>query len=146
MTEEQIEKTVWLNRAFRAKHAIGALESVRNEKRSMAALCGMDYENDGSTNGSGENRQEQKNINLCEIDHKIDQARKKLIRIYSEIETVINNVEDIELRTVLTYHYLSYMTWETVAEKMNCSVRTVKYKHKKALDKVCIVLHPASVI
>ena len=38
------------------------------------------------------------------------------------------------------------MTWETVAEKMNYSVRTVKYKHKKALDKVCIVLHPASVI
>ena len=81
-----------------------------------------------------------------QLDYKIDQARKELIRIYSEIETVINNVEDIELRTVLTYHYLSYMTWETVAEKMNCAVRTVKYKHKKALDKVCIVLHPASVI
>lgn len=112
MTEEQIEKTVWLNRAFHTKHAIGALESVQNEKRSMAALCGMNYENDGSTNGSGENRQEQKNINLCEIDYKIDQARKELIRIYSEIETVINNVEDIELRAVLTYHYLSYMTWK----------------------------------
>ena len=146
MTEEQKEIRKWLNRAFHTKHAIGALESVRNEKRSMAALCGMNYENDGSTNGSGENRQEQKNINLCEIDYKIDQARKELIRIYSEIETVINNVEDIELRAVLTYHYLSYITWETVAEKMNYSVRTVKYKHKKALDKVCIVLHPASVI
>lgn len=136
MSPEQEEKILWLNRAFYTKNAVEALEGVRMEKQSMAVSCGINYENNGGKNGDSTNKQEKKLIDLCEINQKIDQAKQKLVLTHNEIEKVINNVENIDLRTVLTYHYLLYMTWENVAERMHYSVRTVKYKHKKALDMV----------
>lgn len=142
MTEEQMEKAAWLNRAYHAKNALKSLERIKAEKQSIAALCGISYESDGSTSSGGSNSQERKLLNMIEIDEKINRSRQELMLTYAEVEQAINNVEDIELRNVLAYHYLSFMSWEAVAEQFPCAVRTVKYKHKKALDKVCIVLHP----
>lgn len=136
MDTDQKEKILWLNRAFYTKNAIRALECVRIEKKNMAETCGINYENNGGTSGDSSNRQEDRLIDLCEIDNKINKAKQKLIATHTEIESVINKIDNIDLRTVLTYHYLLYMTWENVAEEMNYSVRTVKYKHKKALDLV----------
>lgn len=138
MTEEQIEKKEWLSRAKYTKNALKALERLRNEKRSIAISCGINYENDGTTSGGGKNGTEIKLLNLAEIEEKIEDAKRDLCEAYEEIEAAINSVQSVELRTVLINHYLSLLSWENTAIEMGYSLRSVKYKHLEALDELKI--------
>lgn len=51
----------------------------------------------------------------------------------NEIAAFIARIEDIEMRTLLEYHYLCGESWENVADKMYISIRNVYYLHKKAI-------------
>ncbi len=114
MDLEQMEKINWLNRAFHIKHAVEALELVREEKENI-------YDNSGK-------------MNLNEADKKINHAKQNLVKVYLEIEQKINGIEDIELRTILTMRYLAFKHMREIADSMNYDVRTIQRKHKRALD------------
>lgn len=138
MTEEQIEKKEWLNRAKYTENALNALERLREKKRSIAIACGINYENDGSQSGGGKNGTEIKLMDLAEVEEKIRNAKNELCETYNEVERAINAVDSTELRTVLINHYLNYMSWERTASEMGYSLRSVKYKHLEALDRIVI--------
>ena len=46
---------------------------------------------------------------------------------------MILQVDSRELRTLLSLRYLSYLTWEQIAEEMEVDVRHVYRLHKAAL-------------
>ena len=137
MTVEQMEKVNYLNRAFHLKNKINALQSIKDSNKYLSA---MTYDSDGSMNGKNENSTENKMFKSLELSEKIDVEIEKLNTIVSEIYDIISHVEDDEFNAILTYRYLNYKSMEQIAELMNYSVRSTYYKHKKALEKVCIVL------
>ncbi len=53
-----------------------------------------------------------------------------------EITTVIGQVQDVILATLLTEYYVNGKTWEAVAVIINYSTRHVYRLHRKALDAV----------
>lgn len=138
MTDEQNKKIEWLNRAKYTRNALSALERLKVEKRAMATACGINYENDGAQSGGHKNGTEIKFINLAEVEEKIEYAKKELHDVHKEVESAINRVQNIELRTILINHYLNFLSWEETAEEMKYSVRSIKYKHVQALDELKI--------
>ncbi len=141
MTAEQLEKIKWLNRAFYAEKAAKAWLAKLERDRSLAERLSRCSAGTGNGNGAGNSTQNSL-IRLAETERETGEKLAALCRIRDEITEAVAAVDDPDLQAVLVRHYLAYETWEVVAEQMHYSVRSIRYKHKAALDKVCIVLHP----
>ena len=144
MTEEQLEKINWLNRAFHAEKNAKAWLAKLERDRSIAERLGSSL--GGGLSGGKSNSTEDALIHLAQTETETRERLHELVGIREEISSAIRNVDDPDMQAILVRHYLAYETFETIADKMHYSIRSIKYKHKAALDKVCIVLHPQSVV
>lgn len=138
MTDEQLEKIAYLNRAYYLRKKIDALNEIKIKNKFSSAVS---YKTDGTQHSGGYNREECRMMKVISLDEKISAETDKLNRMLSEIYDVISAVDDIELSTLLTYRYILFLKIDEIAEKLHCDARTVKRKHKNALDKVVIVCH-----
>lgn len=64
--------------------------------------------------------------------------KRRLPIIKGEIMSVIDELEDTELRKVLIYRYIDWQSWNDIAAKMFVSISTLKRWHKKGLNMVVI--------
>ncbi len=60
--------------------------------------------------------------------------KRRLPIIKGEIMSVIDELEDTELRKVLIYRYIDWQSWNDIAAKMFVSISTLKRWHKNALE------------
>jgi hypothetical protein len=78
-------------------------------------------------------------IRLIEIEDEINEQIDKYADIRTEIEEAINTVNDVTLRALLWYRYLSGFTWDVIALKINKSIPMTRIKlHDRALREVKI--------
>lgn len=143
MTQEQLTKIRYLNRAFHAEKAAKAWLAKLERDRSLAERISRGLSSGG---GSAGNSTEDALIRLADTERETQQRLRELAAIREEITQAIAAVEDYDMQAILVRHYLAYETFELIAEKMHYSERSIKYKHKAALDKVCIDLHPQGVV
>ena len=59
---------------------------------------------------------------------------KRYMVVRDQAECAIDTLPDSQLREILRCRYLENMTMEDIADRLFFSVRTVKYKHAKALE------------
>ena len=142
MTTEQIKKIAWLNRAFYAEKQAKAWLEKQERDRSYAEQVSKINSGIFSSSGSSGNSTENALIQLAETERCTQEKLAELVRIRDEIVQTIEQVDNSDMQSILVWKYLNYFTFEQVAEKMHYSVCNVKYKHKSALDKLCIDLHP----
>lgn len=130
---ENVKK--WLNRGYRIYDNIKALEKAKQRAWEMATsttsvLCERVQESHG-------NAAENKMTAYLQYDNQLEQSKTRLFFVLSEIEDAIMRVDDTILRSLLTYRYLDFMTWENIAVEMNYSyVHVVHNLHPKALKKI----------
>ena len=135
MTEEQTEKIAWLNRAFHAEKAAMAWRAKLERDRSLAERISRT----GDGTGSGqENSTEDALIRLAQTEAETRERLRELINIREEISTAIRKVDDPDMQAILVRHYLAYETFEQIADKMHYDERTIRRKHKKAIDKIVL--------
>ena len=139
MTIEQLEKIAWLKRAFYAENQAKAwLEKLERDRSHAERICkGFSDSGCGKSGNSTENAL----IRLAETERRTQEKLAELVKIRDEIVQAIEQVDNSDMQAILVWKYLNYFNFEQVAEKMHYSVRNVKYKHKSALDKLCIDLH-----
>ncbi|MDE6519689.1 MAG: hypothetical protein K2K91_04410 [Ruminococcus sp.] len=143
ITDEQNKKTEqlkeWLKRAEKADKSVklwrSRLEHDRELARGKKSMSGS-----GTYSNSSLNSTEDALIKLAETERILQEKKAEFKRIYDEIDSVIRKMKDDDLQTVLYWHYLKFLTWEETAHKMNYGISTIKYKHKKALEKLCTQL------
>ena len=142
MTLEQMETSAWLNRAFYKDKKVRALTSLLERDRARAQGLTVNYGGaDKGRSGGRENGVEAAMQICAETSEAYDKALCEYNAMRREVSQVINGMRDDELEALLTYRYLEGLPMEEIAERMHYSVRSVKYKHKQALDKVCTLLH-----
>ena len=128
MTQEQLGKIEWLTRAFHANNKANSLLAVKEQNKKLKDIA---------SGGSMEKAEEI--IKLIESnENKIDEYVDSVVAMRTEVSQAIEAVNDDDCEAVLNNHYLGYLTWEKTAEVMHYAVRTIKDKHKKALDKITI--------
>ena len=136
MTEEQLKKIDWLNRAFRADQKVNALIAVQEQNKSLACRCTATYGGDGSTSGSHTNSQEAILHKICDQSIEIDFLIDHLADMRKEIGNVIATVGDDELEAILYQRYLAYKSIQEIADSMHYDRKTIQRKHVKSLDKI----------
>ena len=140
MTLEQRQKIFWLNRAFYAEKLARALMDKRDRDKALAERISKCT--DGSGCACAGNSTEDALLRLADTEHKLQDKLRSLVALRDEIADAITSIKDPELEAILIRRYLNYEPMEVIAERMHYSVRAIKYKHKQALDNLCIVLHP----
>lgn len=142
MTQEQMETSAWLNRAFYKDKKVRALRSLLERDRARAQGLAVNYEGIDKGHSDGRENGVEAAMQICaETSEAYDKALCEYNAMRREVSQVINGMRDDELEALLTYRYLEGLPMEEIAERMHYSVRSVKYKHKQALDKVCTLLH-----
>ena len=146
MTEEQMQKVTWLNRAFYAYKKLGALLAQQDRLRTLAQSLSVSYEgNDKGKSSGSKNGTENALIKLADISRNIDSEVHTMLDVYTEIDNAIQQIDDDVSQAILKRRYLAFETMEQIAENMNYDKSTVQRKHKKSLDKLppfAIVCHP----
>lgn len=79
-----------------------------------------------------------------DLQVEIAEQIKRFYDLQNEVSDVINALPDEDTRILLTYRYLSFLPWESVAVKMGYSGRHVTRLHAKALDCVNMSLNVLS--
>lgn len=70
---------------------------------------------------------------MDELEHKLIDARYGRIKLYMQIFTDVEKMEDETEKAVLTYRYLRGYTWEQICVKMEYSWKQIHRIHGKAL-------------
>ena len=66
----------------------------------------------------------------------IESLKKELPNIKCEIITLIDEVDDKELRKVLIYRYIDWNNWNEIAAKMSYSYSTARRLHDRAIKAI----------
>ena len=122
----------WLNRGWALDREITALESAKRRAydRCVSGVASMsDAPGGGGASDGGLSR-------YADFATRVDVQINKLIDIKQEIATVIAEVPDMTLRTLLTKRYLNFEKWEKIAVDMNYSWRWTMKMHIHALQAV----------
>lgn len=135
MIEEYKDKVNYLNQA---RHLQKKIQALKNLKQDNKMLSGMSYENTGAKNCNNSNSVECKMFRIADMSLKIDEEIQRLERLTDEIFTVICNLDDDELETILIYRFLQFMTIGNIAKEMHYDEKTVSRKLHKAIEKIVL--------
>ena len=72
----------------------------------------------------------------------LDKEEQEILEIVAKIEEYISEIDDLEMRNILTLYYVDKLTWVQVAHRMNDVTKKTKYtesscrqKHDRFLEK-----------
>ena len=127
---------LYLNQAFFLDQQINSLIKVKEENISIAQRCTANYNNDGGSNPTKTNSQENIYIKIITQGELINQQIDKLVGIRDEIERLINTVTDTDGQSILRMRYLAYMSMADIADIMGCTRVTVYRKYNNAISEL----------
>lgn len=117
MTEEQIEKIKWLNRARLADEDRQVMEAVFEKDAYIQKSLGISDD-------------------TSELELKAKTVEVAVHR--EEIKQAIEEIENEQYKKILRMRYLAYMKMDDIAAVLHKEIRTVQRNHKKAIDAVTI--------
>ena len=127
---------LYLNQAFFLDKQINSLIKVKEENISIAQRCTANYNNDGGSNPTKTNSQENIYIKIITQGELINQQIDKLVNIRNDIEQIINTVKDTDGQSILRMRYLAYMPMADIADIMGCTRVTVYRKFNNAISEL----------
>ena len=125
----------WLNRGRALNKTIEGLEKAK--ARAYDITVGTAAELTEKVQESHGNSVEDRLVTYADYCRRIDEHKTELLKILKEIMEAIMKVEDGRLRALLIGRYLSFMSWEQVAEEIGQSDRWTRTRlHSDALREI----------
>lgn len=136
----------WLQRYLNAKKEINRLVQVLAEVRaSQANIKAIEYSD--MPRYPSVNSDLSAGIIKCEqMEEKIERKRQEQIDILHEVTAVIDQISDVDQRTVLTLRYLHGAGWNRISGDMDKDCRTVLRIHGRALENVRKILAELQIV
>ena len=126
------------------------IERLMGEKAAWmeraTAITPVYKERAGSSGSAGEGKIQTAIEKIDEIEREITAQIDALADLRRIIARGIRRVEDGRFKDVLSFRYLSVMTWEQVAEKMEMDERWVRRLHVRAVEKLTLESPPFPVV
>lgn len=128
----------YLKQAFRLHDLIRSNEKELNELEMLSvSLPGTDYSKERVQTSNSSDASYTDIIAKIDVLEKLIKAEiDELLALKIEIRDVISNVKNNDERLILKYRYISFFTWEDIADELNLSLRTVHRIHSDALRSV----------
>lgn len=119
LTMQEREMSAWLNEDYHAYNKIKALESLQSTNLEMIKEFG--------------DKNDELIIQANSQQKMIDELKDFIIMRRQKKEKMFEKLSD-ELQEVMIMHYLSYLTFEEISERLNYHVSSVKRKHIYGLE------------
>lgn len=136
MTQEEMKR--WLKRGFYAQKRAEVLKDIIANIREQAQNLSRSRTDTAPASDAGAlSRTEQALRELAEMESRYIIEQCRLAGVSAEIAATIATLENDDLQAVLESRYLLMRTAEQTAEALHYDVRTVRYKQKRAVEKLC---------
>lgn len=122
----------WFGRAWKIDGEIRALMREAQAAKDLVLRIAPRMGN-VKVQTSRENFTENAMVRYLDYSEAIHRQTERLFAVKLEIYEAILQVDDRDLRMLLSLRYLSFLTWEQIAEEMEVEVRHVYRLHKRAL-------------
>lgn len=130
-TKEYLSQAFYLDRKIESNmFEVERLNSLA--RNATACFDGMPKTHNGHS------KIEEAVVRICELEEIIGQQMIELVELKKKIRLAIESVGDIECQTLLSERYLSYKTWEEIADHFCCCLDNIYRIHRKALSLVKI--------
>lgn len=128
------EKKKWLRRYLDLNGAINQKILELDAVRSLCEKVTPSYS--GMPQAPGSRTKDNSYLRFVTMSQKIDHEIDRYVDMREEIQTAINTVDDIQLRTLLSLRYINGLTWEKIAVEMNYDYRWILRLHGKSLSEI----------
>ena len=137
MTDEQIEKRNWLNRAYYAEKKLTALQDKCKCDKERAERVSQVY--GGVDKGKSDSRENgtQKLLDaLMDSIEECDRYAEVYASIRREIETEIATLNEPVTEAIFIHRHINYLSMEEIAEVMHYERSAIQRKYKDGLKKM----------
>lgn len=118
----------------RARHLDNDIQSkIRERETIKSSLFRSTHYKQDSVQESHQNKVDDTYVKLIELGKEIDKHIDELYSFRADLIRKIDKVPDGLCRAILRDYYINNLSWETVAELHNQSVRNVYNVHGEAL-------------
>lgn len=127
MTKEFLHKGILINKLITAY--VYEVDSLKKLRQNIASSRFFEIVEGNTKN----NKIKEINSKIITLENIINEDIDKLIDVKNEIRKFINNINDEELLSILSLKYISFNTFEQIAEILHFSERQIYRLHKKAI-------------
>ena len=75
-------------------------------------------------------------VKMVDLENEINADIDSLVDLKAEMVSVIKNVRNPELQTLLELRYLCFRTWEQIADELGYSIESIYRLHREALKNI----------
>ena len=127
-----LKQLLHLHQAINMKSEI--LARLREMSQTLSGISFSHAANSNKKLHSHQSRVENAAVKIISVEENLEKDIKKLSELTEKFLAVLDRIDDIRCREVLTYRYLCGNTWEQVAEKMDYScIHVINRLHPKAV-------------
>lgn len=125
------EKCKYLNQ-YRIMHIeIDQITKELQRWQDLATRISPSYSD--MPHGGGSDKVQTAAVEVAELTDKLNQKLHQAIMVQENIKKLLESLDDIKLRQLMSYRYINGMRWEEIAVLMNYDYRYVLKLHRKAL-------------
>lgn len=128
----------YLSQAFRIDTQINCkLEQIQS-LRDLSTRTGMELTDMPGSPNRNIDRMEKTIAKIIDLKNEIDVMVDRLVDLKVQITHVVNDVDDVECRSLLELRYLCFKTWEQIACELGYTTRNIHILHGKALSMISV--------
>ena len=86
--------------------------------------------------GGGSDKVQTAAVEVAELTDKLNRKLHQAIMVQENIKKLLESLDDIKLRQLMSYRYINGMRWEEIAVRMDFNYRWVLRLHRKALNQI----------
>ena len=133
----------YLDQAYRLEQRVRLDKEELEDLRTLAASVGSPgFEEHYNPNHASEAPFVKTLERIWEMEKKVNDELCLLLQLKGEIQSVINQLDNMDERLVLTYKYLKNYTWMRIGDELVADERTIRRWHSRALSHVKVPENP----
>ena len=86
--------------------------------------------------GGGSDKVQTAAVEVAELTDKLNRKLHQAIMVQENIKKLLESLDDIKLRQLMSYRYINGMRWEEISVRMDFNYRWVLRLHRKALNQI----------
>lgn len=131
---ENKEKCRYLNQ-YRIMHIeIDQITKELQRWQDLATRISPSYSD--MPHGGGSDKVQTAAVEVAELTDKLNQKLHQAIMVQENIKKLLESLDDIKLRQLMSYRYINGMRWEEIAVRMDYDYRYVLKLHGKSLCQI----------
>ena len=133
----------YLNQAYRLEQRIRLHQEELENLRMLASSVGSPgFEEHYNPNRPDDAPFVKTLDRIWEKEKKVNEELCLLLQLKDEIQSVIDQVDNMDERLILTYRYLKNYTWMRIGDELAADERTIRRWQSRALSHVKVPKNP----